>query len=55
LAAAVQLNDRLQGQTVACVLSGGNLPLLTLQRIIAETRPALLEAASGKTGEPTGR
>jgi threonine dehydratase len=54
VAAAVRLKDRLQGQTVACVLSGGNLPLLTLQRIIAETRPALLEAASGKAGERTG-
>jgi threonine dehydratase len=48
-AAAIQLKDRLQGQTVACVLSGGNLPLSTLQRIIAETRPSLLEASIGKT------
>jgi len=38
-AAALQLQDRLQGQTVACVLSGGNLPLSTLQRILADTRP----------------
>jgi threonine dehydratase len=47
-AAAIKLKDRLQGQTVACVLSGGNLPLATLQRIIAETRPSLLESSVGK-------
>jgi threonine dehydratase len=47
-AAAIKLKDRLQGQTVACVLSGGNLPLSTLQRIIAETRPSLLESSIGK-------
>jgi threonine dehydratase len=46
-AAAIRLKDRLQGQTVACVLSGGNLPLSTLQRIIAETRPASVEASLG--------
>jgi threonine dehydratase len=40
-AAAIRLKDSLQGQRVACVLSGGNLPLSTLQRIIAETRPSL--------------
>ncbi|MGH8066450.1 MAG: threonine ammonia-lyase [Candidatus Entotheonellia bacterium] len=45
-AAAMKLKDRLQGQTVACVLSGGNLPLSTLQRIIAETRPALVETSA---------
>jgi threonine dehydratase len=39
-AAAIKLKHSLQGQTVVCVLSGGNLPLSTLQRIIAETRPA---------------
>jgi threonine dehydratase len=44
-AAAIQLKDRLQGQIVACVLSGGNLPLSTLQRILAETRPALAKAS----------
>jgi threonine dehydratase len=43
-AAAIKLKDGLQGQTVACVLSGGNLPLSMLQRIIAETRPAPVEA-----------
>ena len=48
-AAAIQLKDRLQGQIVVCVLSGGNLPLSTLQRIIAETRPSLLETSIGKT------
>jgi threonine dehydratase len=47
-AAAVKLKDSLQGQTVACVLSGGNLPLSTLQRIIAETRPSLTEASAGE-------
>ena len=48
-AAAIQLKDNLQGQTVVCVLSGGNLPLSTLQRIIAETRPSLLETSLGKS------
>jgi len=43
-AAAVKLKDRLAGQTVACVLSGGNLPLSTLQQILAEQR--LLPAAA---------
>jgi threonine dehydratase len=47
-AAALQLKDRLLGQIVVCVLSGGNLPLPTLHRIIAETRPAVLEASTGK-------
>jgi len=42
-AAAIKLQDSLQGQRVACVLSGGNLPLSTLQRIIADTRPSLVE------------
>jgi threonine dehydratase len=46
-AAAIKLKDSLQGQTVACVLSGGNLPLSMLQRILAETRPALVEASAG--------
>jgi threonine dehydratase len=46
-AAAIRLKDRLQGQTVACVLSGGNLPLSTLQRIIAELRPSSAEASLG--------
>jgi threonine dehydratase len=45
-AAAIKLKDSLQGQRVACVLSGGNLPLSTLQRIIIETRPALVEASA---------
>jgi threonine dehydratase len=39
-AAAFKLRDELRGQTVACVLSGGNLPLATLRRILAETRPS---------------
>jgi len=42
-AAAIKLKDSLQGQKVACVLSGGNLPLSTLQSILAETRPSLVE------------
>jgi threonine dehydratase len=46
-AAAIQLKDRLQGQTVACVLSGGNLPLSTLQRILADRRPSLADASVG--------
>ena len=46
-AAAIKLKDRLQGQQVACVLSGGNLPLSTLQRILAETRPELVDTVVG--------
>jgi threonine dehydratase len=46
-AAAVKLKDRLEGQTVACVLSGGNLPLSTLQRILAEKRGSPVEAFVG--------
>jgi threonine dehydratase len=46
-AAAIKLKHSLQGQTVVCVLSGGNLPLSTLQRIIAETRPAGGRSLSG--------
>jgi threonine dehydratase len=45
-AAAMKLKGSLQGQTVACVLSGGNLPLSTLQRIIAATRPSLVETSA---------
>jgi threonine dehydratase len=40
-AAAIQLRDRLQGQKVVCVLSGGNLPLSTLQHIVADLRPSM--------------
>jgi threonine dehydratase len=40
-AAAIKLKHCLQGQTVACVLSGGNLPVSTLQHILAETRPSV--------------
>jgi threonine dehydratase len=49
-AAAVKLKDSLQGQRVACVLSGGNLPLATLQRIIAETQPSPVEVAATNGG-----
>jgi threonine dehydratase len=49
-AAAIQLQDRLQGQTVVCVLSGGNLPLSTLQQILAEVRPSKRAACIGTTG-----
>ena len=48
-AAALKLKDRLAGQTVACVLSGGNLPLSTLQRILADRRPSLVEASTGNS------
>jgi threonine dehydratase len=46
LAAAVKLKHHLQGQTVVCVLSGGNLPLSTLQRIIADARPSGVDASA---------
>jgi threonine dehydratase len=39
-AAAIKLQQRLQGQTVACVLSGGNLPLSMLQHLLADAQPA---------------
>ena len=55
MAAAVQLKDRLQGQTVVCVLSGGNLPLSTLERIIAETRPSKLGTSTGTTCVRAGK
>jgi threonine dehydratase len=52
-AAAIKLKDRLAGQKVACVLSGGNLPLSILQRILAERRPSLAEASLGQeSAEP---
>ncbi len=47
MAAAIKLKHSLQGQTVVCVLSGGNLPLSTLQRIIADIRPSGVEASTG--------
>jgi threonine dehydratase len=47
MAAAVKLKHHLQGQTVVCVLSGGNLPLSTLQRIIADARPSGVDASAG--------
>jgi threonine dehydratase len=47
MAAAIKLKHSLQGQTVVCVLSGGNLPLSTLQRIIADIRPSGVEASAG--------
>lgn len=45
-AAAIKLKEALAGQMVVCVLSGGNLPLATLQRIVAETRPARATATA---------
>ena len=45
-AAAIKLKDRLQGQNVACVLSGGNLPLPVLQRILAQTRRSRVASAT---------
>lgn len=50
-AAAMKLREVLHGQTVACVLSGGNLPLAVLQRILAETRPTGVTAAAASPGE----
>jgi threonine dehydratase len=47
-AAAIRLKERLADQTVACVLSGGNLPLSSLQRILAERRPLLAETSVGR-------
>jgi threonine dehydratase len=46
-AAAIKLKHNLQRQTVVCVLSGGNLPLSTLQRILADTRPSMLQTLAG--------
>jgi threonine dehydratase len=54
VAAAVQLKNGLQDQTVVCILSGGNLPLSTLQRILADVRPAVREACSGAAGVMAG-
>jgi len=50
-AAAMQLREVLQGQTVACVISGGNLPLAELQRILAATRPTAVGTAAASPGE----
>ena len=36
LAAAVKLRDRLEGQTVVCVMTGGNLDRATLARLLQE-------------------
>jgi len=47
-AAAIKLKDTLQGQTVACVVSGGNLPLATLQGILAEMHPGPVAAAMSR-------
>jgi len=44
-AAAVKLKERLAGQKVACVLSGGNLPLASLQQILSEQRPSPAETS----------
>jgi threonine dehydratase len=54
VAAAVQLKDGLQDQTVVCILSGGNLPLSTLEGILAAVRPAMPEACSGAEGVIAG-
>ncbi len=50
-AAAVKLKDRLADQTVACVLSGGNLPLSTLQRILADRPASPVETAVGNSAD----
>jgi threonine dehydratase len=47
-AAAIKLKDNLQGQAVACVISGGNLPLVTLQDILADTPPVPVAAAMSR-------
>jgi threonine dehydratase len=47
-AAAIKLKDTLQGQTVVCVISGGNLPLATLRGILAEIHPAPVAAATSR-------
>ena len=36
LAAAMKLRDRLAGQKVVCVMSGGNLDAATLRRVLAD-------------------
>jgi len=50
-AAAIKLQDRLAGQKVACVLSGGNLPLSTLQQILREHRPLSAEGPMVRASE----
>jgi threonine dehydratase len=47
-AAAIKLKDTLQGQRVACVISGGNLPLAALQTMLAEIRPVPVVAATSR-------
>lgn len=47
-AAAIKLKDTLQGQTVVCVISGGNLPLATLRGILTEIHPAPVAAATSR-------
>ncbi len=45
-ALAFKLKDRLQNQKVVCVLSGGNLPLPVLRRILAAVHPAAVALAA---------
>jgi threonine dehydratase len=45
-AGAIKLRESLRGQTVACILSGGNLPLSVLQGILAEQRSLHATATS---------
>jgi threonine dehydratase len=47
-AAAFKLKETLQGQTVAGVISGGNLPLSTLQGILADMRPVPIATATSR-------
>jgi threonine dehydratase len=47
-AAAIKLKGALQGQRVACVISGGNLPLAALQTMLAEIRPVPVVAATSR-------
>ena len=50
-AAAIKLKEHLAGQTVACVLSGGNLPLPTLHQILTERRPPAVKASVGQRAD----
>jgi threonine dehydratase len=42
LAAAIKLRDELQGKRVVCVMSGGNMHMEVLRRIVAQHEQARL-------------
>jgi threonine dehydratase len=48
LAAAVKLRDRLAGQKIVCVMSGGNIDQATLTRILVSERSRLAPPSSSK-------